>query len=697
MNDHMQPSILCGVFAVALVAASARSGHGGPVAWWRFDNADKPGLDSVSGVEDTVGGRFRSVPGVSGQALKLDGFTAFLARKPDGVPKLRGGLTLEAWLALGAYPWSWCPIVDLHRKPVNGIFFGIDADGTFKLQLAAGGRWQEAVSKAPLPLRQWAHVAGVYDPRKGITVYLNGKPVGSTAAQGAFRPADGLDLLIGRHRYPYPPAGTMAPGSKAQWHTHLDGLIDEVKIHNRALSADEITQACAKAKPQKPPDLPPRVLPAGPKGPGPFGAYYTKLKFYEEWDALWRVGDYADVLVRFDLAPYRLVCWRGAGYVPCWVTENGIWYANEWTETIDPPHTSIACEPIADPQARWSHVRIIESGDARAVIHWRYALVDMNYIFAHVDPETGWSDWCDEIYTIYPDGVGVRKATLHTSQPQKWHEWQESIIVLGPGMRPEDAIEKHPVTLVNMKGQTHTYAWEHKGRRVIDQPEGANIELVHLKSKAKPFLVVSPEPCAASPKGPLFHMWGGGGANSFFHWWNHWPAHPMPSNIRNAVAADRPGHSTVTNVDWKEHRVAPPSYTRVMLHGLTERPAAELAVLARSWLNAPRLELLADGFTSQGYDPTERAYGLTSRSPDRPATLRFNLAASEDRPALNPAFIILRWGRADATVKINGHTLQRGKTFRLAHRRRLEGTDLILWIQRESLSPVSVSVEPVGR
>lgn len=64
-------------------------------------------------------------------------------------------------------------------------------------------------------------------------------------------------------------------------------------------------------------------LPSGPPGPGPFGAYYTRLTFTPEWDAPWRVDDHADVVVRFDNGGHRFVFWRGTSYIPCWVTGGG--------------------------------------------------------------------------------------------------------------------------------------------------------------------------------------------------------------------------------------------------------------------------------------------------------------------------------------------------------------------------------------
>jgi len=76
----------------------------------------------------------------------------------------------------------------------------------------------------------------------------------------------------------------------------------------------------------------PPQMPSGPPGPGPFGAYYTHLKYSPEWDAPWRVADHPDVLVRFDDDAHRLVFWHGTSFIPCWVNDAGKWYTNEFVE-----------------------------------------------------------------------------------------------------------------------------------------------------------------------------------------------------------------------------------------------------------------------------------------------------------------------------------------------------------------------------
>jgi len=650
-----------------------------PVAWWRFD---EPPQDST---QDIFHGRYTLVDGIVGKALKPDGFTGFILRAADKAPRLTDDFTIEAWIALATYPWNFCPIVDHQQQPQTGYFFGIDAEGHLGLQLSIDGKWEQAVSEKSLPLREWTHVTGTFNPQTGISVYIDGELAANNKTTGAFQPASNLDLLIGKHRDAHRPTGTIRPKATFPIHTFFDGLIDELKIYNIALDPPKIP----KTKPQTP--LKPRRMPTAP--PGAFGAFHTKLEYYPEWDALWRISDHPDVVVRFDDADYQFIFWRGTNYIPCWVTAEGIWYTNEFNETWG--HGAVGCaEPMSDKQCRHSNVRILENSDARAVIHWRYALIDVRYAFTRVDPETGWGDWSDEIYTIYPDGVGVRKITLWSTQPTAPHEYQDSITLHNPGRRPEDEIELDALTMVNMKGETKTYRWTDELPKVIEQPEKANIQLINLKSETNPFLIVSDEPCRVRKKGPRFRPYHGGRRTDIspFPWWNHWPVAMIPSDGRFAFAADRPAHSCITNqTEWADYELTENSCTRIMLHGLTTEPAAKLVGLARSWLKPPKLELHSEGFTNNGYDPTQRAYIISANNAN---TLRCRINASTESPIRNLSIVVRNWGNSDAALTLNGEAVPQGKQFRMGHRKRIDGTDLVTWINMKSDKPIEITLRP---
>ncbi|MEI6675654.1 MAG: hypothetical protein WCO57_10790 [Verrucomicrobiota bacterium] len=60
-------------------------------------------------------------------------------------------------------------------------------------------------------------------------------------------------------------------------------------------------------------------------------------------------------------------------YIPQWVTENGIWYNNQFVErsSVGLKETTGCVEPMSDKQCRYLQVRIIQDNDARKIIHWR--------------------------------------------------------------------------------------------------------------------------------------------------------------------------------------------------------------------------------------------------------------------------------------------------------------------------------------
>jgi len=440
----------------------------------------------------------------------------------------------------------------------------------------------------------------------------------------------------------------------------------------------------------------PLRLPSGPMGKGRFGAYYTTFKYDLEWDNLWKVSSHADVVVRFDMYEHRFVFWRGTSYIPCWATYDGAWYTNEFFERRGYlGGCDSMCEPMSDKQCRYSHPRIIESTNARVVVHWRYSPVDLNYKQPYRDPMTGWGDWCDEYYYIYPDSIGVRKATIHSGSPKDdWIEYQEGIVVNQPGTYPEDNINFDAVSLANLKGQSKTYRWTKKGGPDLeDPPEQPCIQVINFKNPYKPFTVVNPD-------GVEVDVYGGQIGQSHFNWWNHWPVAQEKSDTTEAATPDRPSHSSLTHIEWKSYCVKGIDRTWIMLNGMTNKPAGELAELAKSWLNAPELKIKkgflgSTSFISEGYDKTQRAYILKCKKPGKPSTLKLTLQANKNSPVINPAFVINNWGLKGAALKINGKKVPRGKDFRIGLRRSPISSNLIVWMKCESSKPVAISLSPV--
>jgi hypothetical protein len=118
-------------------------------------------VDRMRGEKAALGGEYSYVPGVSGDAVRFDGYTTRMTVKVADAEQVgqaigRNGFTVEAWVALNTYPWNWVPVADQELDRQEGFFFGIDAFGHFALETSINGYWQRLVSKETLPLKKWA-------------------------------------------------------------------------------------------------------------------------------------------------------------------------------------------------------------------------------------------------------------------------------------------------------------------------------------------------------------------------------------------------------------------------------------------------------------------------------------------------------------------------------------------------------------
>ncbi len=669
-----------------------------PAAEWSFDQLlgndpnKKMVHETAARIHDPVQGFPTQAEGVVGQALKLDGLATHLTRPADKAPALGEAFSFEGWIALQEYPWNWAAILNQERDHKEGWFFGIGGDGRLGLHVAKDGKWIECNSKNQLPLLKWTHVAGSYDLPSGLKVFINGKLEGEVKTTGPITPAKGVDLLMGMsHTRTYPIRTERSYSASFQSPMLLDGLLDEVKIYNRALTDAEVAQAFAAVQPKVAQSLQFRRMPSGPEGPGEFGAYYTRLNYAPEWERHWRVGEFPDILVRFDESPSRVVFWRGTNYGACYVSENGLWAGDQ---SLENNSAETGCyEHMADKKCEFSTAKILESNDARVVVHARYASVGIDGKFLDPDPLTGWGLWSDEYFTIYPDGVTVRYvvATNHHGGGQ----WQETLLYNQPGDRPEDTVDIKALTLANEKGETHTYSWEdgpplkwkdpNSPERLFRIPTDPNIQLVNFRSEWKPYLIFEPgvkiEGFGIPPSSDY----------SMFPCWNHWPVAQLRNDGRKAIISDRPSHFSLSSSVPVIHR-ANGSSEAMFLYGMTDQPAETLAPLSRSWNSAPAATLARSGFEGGAYKKSERAYIFTAKAPDA-GPLEFSLEATHESPIQNPAFVVKNWGKRRAALTIDGKEITHGKGLRFGHNKALEGTDLVVWVKMKSDKKTSFKIQ----
>ena len=632
-------------------AAELAAGKGpadSPAAWWKFDETGgATAADSAGGKNgDLVGATFGA--GKVGNALELDGTNQCVRVPPVGK---FDDFTLAVWV-------------------------------------------NPEIESAEIPLHTWTHVVGAYDPAAGMAIYMNGKLVGSKPVRGGVTEPAGTDLLIGLSHEKLAPIQTERGPSMVGSHMLLDGLIDEVKIYDSALSPAQVSQAYASVKPRAAKPLSYWQMPTGPLGKAEFGASYNQLAYGDSWDENFRAGETSDVVVKFDELPVNYVFWKGWNYGQCMVSENGLLMADQ---SVERGNENGCVEHMSDKQNRYAYINIIENNDARVVLHWRYAPCDIFYKQVEVDSKTGWGDWCDEYFYIYPDGVMMRDQKAWSTGYVEHKRVggyggdpsvQETLFFSQPGKGPLDTVDVGALTLANDAGQTKTYAWqpEFPWQLNRDQPATLTIQMVNFKSQYKPFMLHRPGGTVAAfpPSGFI---------DRNFPYWNHWPVSQLPNDGRKGTRTDRPAHTSLT---W----FCEPATSQGILHswlymyGLTTKPAAELGTLSKSWSSPAKLTVESGNCASGGYDQYQRAYQLTCEKPGNPTELKITLNGGDSSPVLNPAFVIKNWGDAVPRVAVNGTSVPRSKACRLGIQRNLEGSDLVVWLKQESTKPITINLAP---
>jgi len=649
-----------------------------PVMQWDFENIkNRNSIDISTNITDTIEGNFEEAAGVSGKGLRLDGFTTRVIREGKDCIKPGTAFTIEAWVSLGEYPLNWCPVITTESGEINGYRLQIGPYGQVSFETAIGEQWISCTSASEsIPLRKWMHISGVYTANKEMALYINGELVSAMAIKGSLTYPSKTNCILGMVTVPGRPSNTIRTWGTVEAYYGLDGIVDEIKVFDAALTSDQIKDNFLKVKPVVP-DIQLRMLPVIEKNPGHFGAFYTKLKYYPGWDNLWPVDKDPDIVVCFDKNPVKLIFWRGTRYGPAWVSENENWMADQSLETWGNGVTDTeGCfEHMQDRHCRFSHVRIIENNDARAVIHWRYALVSSHDHTWMPDPKTGWECWVDEYYYIYPDGSSIRKVSWNKGTTGDAIQYQESLPFTQPGQSSKELLENNYVSVSDYDSNTRTVSVDLR-EQPADWKGKYTIQQYNFKSQNKPFICFE-------PGNSMWVRWIGGG-------YNHFPVNQARSDGRWAKTTDRPTHLMSSPCsDPVIHQDGNRLYW-IGLYGMNRMNMDDLISFGRSWSYSPDLSIIGNGYFSMGYDKAQRCYHLENNN-SKAGAFEFTLKGTKDSPIINPAIFVKNWNSNGAKVLING---KESKICRVGINHELEGDDLILYIPIHETKPVKISIIP---
>jgi Concanavalin A-like lectin/glucanases superfamily/Cadherin-like len=195
----------------------------GLVAAWGFEEASGNTVRDTSGnkLNGTISGAAWTAAGKYGNALSFNGTSALVTVPDANALDLTTGMTLEAWVHPSAVSNTWRDVI---YKGLQDIYY-LDATSTYGPP-AVGGTWisgNPLVGTTTLPVNAWSHLAASYDGA-ALRLYVNGVQVASRAQTGSIATSNQA-LSIGGDEF---------------YGAYFAGLIDEVRIYNRALTQNEI-------------------------------------------------------------------------------------------------------------------------------------------------------------------------------------------------------------------------------------------------------------------------------------------------------------------------------------------------------------------------------------------------------------------------------------------------------------------------
>jgi len=198
----------------------------GLVAHWDFNEGTGSILHDRSGNENhgkIAGAKW--VPSGPGHALVFDGLDDYVDCGAGRSLDIRGPVSLSAWVR---------PVAASAKEPgIVGKYFE-----SYALTLYRGGSWWYISSggnnlKTPLTTGQWHHVAGTFDGRE-MRIYHNG--VECARKESKFKSVKpGKRFLMGCIVADPDTTNLASPGF-----AHMTGSLDEVKVHSRAISLQEV-------------------------------------------------------------------------------------------------------------------------------------------------------------------------------------------------------------------------------------------------------------------------------------------------------------------------------------------------------------------------------------------------------------------------------------------------------------------------
>lgn len=224
------------IIGLAVLPSIAKPQDASLVVYFSFDDEEEEEVQDHSqyGNNGTLGGNPEWTDGKFGKALAFDSVDDQVVVPTNEKLDIEEDITMMAWAIAGDNLLAdWRTIVGKSPTNVlgeNSFAYDIrtDQSGVLRFSLNIGGTWTHVMGPV-LKIDQWYHIAGTYDGKE-MVLYLDGVSIGKTPTSGKINViADPLCV------------GNIVDAGGAPHNEYWSGAIDEVRVWNRALSEDEVT------------------------------------------------------------------------------------------------------------------------------------------------------------------------------------------------------------------------------------------------------------------------------------------------------------------------------------------------------------------------------------------------------------------------------------------------------------------------
>ncbi|MHC4438428.1 MAG: LamG-like jellyroll fold domain-containing protein, partial [Planctomycetota bacterium] len=231
------------IFLISFIFVLTSMAEADLVGLWRFDeNSGTIAHDaSGNGHDGTLVGDPKWAPGKIGEALDFDGEDDLVELGAFDV--IGPGITLAGWIRPDSFAINDGRIITKanewgendHWWMLSTIASGGETRLRFRLKTEGQSTTTLIASSGALVTDEWQHATATWDGST-MRLYLNGEEVGSAAKTGAAVATNSdVSVAIGSQ-----PSDAFAPATPDHVEKYFDGLIDDVRLYNEALTVERL-------------------------------------------------------------------------------------------------------------------------------------------------------------------------------------------------------------------------------------------------------------------------------------------------------------------------------------------------------------------------------------------------------------------------------------------------------------------------